>query len=61
MNMLGLTLLSTGLLALAGCIAPEPGFYGGGRAYFGDSPRYYGAPDGDRRGEDRGRNEGHDR
>jgi hypothetical protein len=77
MNILGLTLVSMGLLGLTGCIAPEPGYYGGGPAYYSDSPRYYGGGgvyiggfderrdgdrrDGDRRDGDRGRHEGHDR
>jgi hypothetical protein len=76
MNMLKMALVSTGLLALAGCIAPEPGYYGGGPAYYGGGPRYYGAPaygggvyiggfderrDRDHRGGDRDRREGRDR
>jgi hypothetical protein len=76
MNTLGLTLVSTGLLALTGCIVPEPGYYGGGPAYYSDSPRYYGTPaygggvyiggfdergERDHRDGDRDRHEGRDR
>ena len=66
MNLLRTALVSSALLALTGCIVPDP-FYGG-PAYYSDSPRYYGAPpyaggvyiDGfdEHRGEGRGRYEG---
>jgi hypothetical protein len=66
MNILTMTLVSSTLLVLTGCIVPDP-FYGG-PAYYSDGPRYYGASPyvggtqidrfNEHRGEGRGRYEG---